>query len=41
MCPMPEAVLARGVTVADSTVYYTLNVLPDDSTVITNPDTNV
>ena len=32
--------VGAGVTVSDSTVYYTLNVLPDDSTVINNPDTN-
>ena len=32
--------VGAGVTVADSTVYYTLNVLPDDSAVVTNPDNN-
>lgn len=32
--------VGAGVTVTDSTVYYTLNVLPDNSTVINNPDTN-
>ena len=32
--------VGAGVTVADSTVYYTLNVLPDDSAVINNPDNN-
>ncbi len=32
--------VGAGVTVADSIVYYTLNVLPDDSTVISDPDTN-
>ena len=32
--------VGAGVTIADSNVYYTLNVLPDDSTVISDPDTN-